>query len=102
MPWEQVLAGSNPAALTNFLNKRTRGLTGKGFGLRKWIWEFESLRVYQLAGIAKRPKATVCKTVNHRFKSDYPLQLREAYRPAFREDANAERLPSGREISCGT
>ncbi len=26
------------------------------------------------AGIAKRIKAAVCKTVNHRFESDYPLQ----------------------------
>ena len=36
---------------------------------------FESRRPFQaFAGIAKRPKAAVCKTANHRFKSVYPLQ----------------------------
>ena len=37
---------------------------------------FESRRPYQRpAGIAKRSKAAVYKTANHRFKSVYPLHL---------------------------
>ncbi len=42
------------------------------------------------AGMAKRIKAAVCKTANHRFKSDYPLQLLNSS-PSVWEGRNAVR-----------
>ena len=59
--------------------------------LETWNLEPETF----LAGIAKRLKAAVCKTVNHRFKSDNPLQLRELSAQCSGKTLNAERLPSG-------
>ena len=120
---EQV-GGSSPLALSKFLRLRSsmdsehrsskpevassslaEANSILDFGLKNKCFLMRNLKcVIDLASIAKRSKATVCKTVNHRFKSDCSLQLYfklAELKYLFKLSVNSATLSTFCQLFCG-